>query len=611
MKTKENLIRLGLIPTLIILLLLVHIPVHAAPAPQGGDSSYSVGACRNVDRANLRAEIEQAALGVLTDNGSNLDVEALVARKWAELDVDAVINAEVARAVAALSNQEGYLDRLWSGWSAEKAEEYAGRVAEDAFRSPAFTAKLEEVAQAIGAEIARVMDAQFTQAASVAFLCLQEYVGEAYSTVLFQAFQSVVGAQVQEMQVAISPAELNLSAITAHTAGLTGVSIIVITEVTRRVSQKIGEKLAQRIAGKVIGRVVGRAGSSFIPLIGWAVGIGLIAWDLYEGGKGSLPQIEEALTGEEVKERIRGEIADAVAASLPEETSIVSLEIAVTLIEAWDAFCAERVELCRLAAESPGFRNLLDSTPLTALDRLDALVNIFVNEIGRSQLNRAVETGALDTLLTQPEATALLTTTHSLTDTLAWMTVADDNLAQVVALGVAEQAQPDELDAASLHALLALADAAAVTQILALEPAETAALLTLPNVALQHFVATYSTDELRQLAAYLVNHDDAGATVSSRQVISDLVSNRVTLAQLQAPPTPIAMLTPTPTLSLVASATAQPSDNAGDDPQWLLPVLLLTIIIGAAGGLVVWQRRTIAARQPGDKIEVEKQKTKT
>jgi hypothetical protein len=596
----------------IICLLLSSTPARAAPALQGGDSSYTVGACRNIDRENLRVEIEQVALDVLASGGSRLDIDALTARKWAELGVDAVIDAEVARAVADLAAQEGYLDRLWSGWSAEKAEEYASRIAEDAFRSPAFTAKIEEVGKSIGAEIARSIDAEFARAASVAFLCLKDYVGDAYADVLFEAFQTGVKVQVQHTQMTIDPAELDVSAITNHTAGLAGLSVLVITEVGRRVSQKIGEKIAGRIAGKIIGRVLGRAGSSFLPVIGWAVGIGLIAWDLYEGGKGSLPQIEEALTSEEVKERIRGEIVDAVVGGLPEETGIASLEIAVTLLEAWDAFCSEHAELCRQAAASPGFRSLLDNTALSDLERLNKLVDVFVDEIGRSELNRAIEVGALDTLLAQPAATTLLTTTRSITDTLAWVKLAGDQLDRVVALGVAQQAQPDEIDPAGLSALLTLEDAEAAKRVLAFAPDETATLLALPGELLKRLVETFSVDELRWLVTYLARLEDAGGATSPAQVVDDLVNGRVSLAQLQATPVPTPTQTPmqTPTPPIPT-----PEENIGDPPSSAPPtspvLFLLALIAIFTVGLVLLQRRNKrTARRVDDKAETEQHETK-
>lgn len=573
---------------MVFCLLWASAPARAAPASQIGESQYTVGECQNLDRAALRSQIEQVALGVLASNSGELDIDALVVRKWAELGVDAVIDAEVARAVADLSAREDYLSRLWSAWSADKAEEFATTIAEDAFRSPSFGAKLDELAAAIGAEIARTIDAEFVRAASVAFLCLQEYVGERYSAVLFDAFQRSVSGDVNTSQVDIATSELDLSVLDVHKAGLVGVSLIVISEVSRRISQKVGQKIAQRVAGKVVGRVAGRAGSSFLPVIGWVVGIGLIVWDLYEGGKGALPQIQQGLSSEEVKQRIRSEIADAARTSLPEEVNIAALEIAVTLLDEWDSFCDEQQDLCQLAAANPSFRSLLDNTPLSDLDRLASLVGVFVNDLGRSALDQSIETGTFDSLLAAPgSASLILAATDSVTITLAWVELAGDQLEQVISRAIHEQAQPDELSADGLAVLLALNDDA-LHRLLALDAPETALLLALPPATLQRLANDLSLDDLRWLVGYLGQPASAAEAITMTQVVSDLSVGTITVDQLR--------VTPSPTATLILSGAASASGQvpvAADDLGQSATVFLVAVLLLAAtvAGVVVWQRR--------------------
>jgi hypothetical protein len=581
-----------LIWLMVFCLLWASAPARAAPALQDDEPHYTVGECQNLDRNALRAQIEQVALGVLESNSGALDIDALVARKWAELGVDAVIDAEVARAVADLSAQEDYLSRLWSAWSADKAEEFATVIAEDAFRSPAFGAKLDELAAAIGAEIARTIDAEFVRAASVAFLCLQEYVGERYSAVLFDAFQRAASGDVNASQIDIETSALDLSLLDVHKAGLVGVSLIVISEVSRRISQKVGQKIAQRVAGKVVGRVAGRAGSAFLPVIGWVVGIGLIVWDLYEGGKGALPQIQQGLSSEEVKQRIRSEISDAVSASLPEEVNIAALEIAVTLLDEWDSFCDGQQDLCQLAATNPSFRALLDSTPLSELDHLASLVGVFVNDLGRSALDQSIETGAFDSLVAAPGgASRILAATDSVTITLAWVELAGDQLEQVISRAIYEQAQPDELSAEALAALLALDDGDGLRRLLALDAPGTALLLALPPATLQRLTNELSLDDLRWLVGYLGQPASAVEAITLTQVVSDLSVGAITVDQLRVTPSPTAMSI----LSDVAPATSQVpviADDSGRSATALpVTVLLLIVLTATAVGVIVWQRR--------------------
>ena len=81
------------------------------------------------------------------------------------------------------------------------------------------------------------------------------------------------------------------------------------------------------MAGRIVGRVLGRLGSSLIPWVGWLIGAGLIAWDIWDGSKGALPQIEQSLQSEEVKAAIRAEISDSVSESLDAEMAAIADEV--------------------------------------------------------------------------------------------------------------------------------------------------------------------------------------------------------------------------------------------------------------------------------------------
>lgn len=562
-------------------------------------STFTVGDCSRLDRTTLRPQIEQAALAVLSAQQGALDLDALVERKWVELGVDALINAEVARAVAALGDEETYWQRFLSGWSAEKAEEFAGRIAQDAFASDAFHAKIAELSDAVAAEIARAVDAEFTRAASAGLLCLQEYVGAHYSNALQHAFEQSVSQSVANADLTLDPAQLDLSLLGVHGTGAAGVSIIVATEVARRVSVKISQRISQRIAGKVVGRVAGRAGSSLLPVIGWVVGLGLIAYDLYEGGKGALPQIEESLTSEEVKQRLRDEVVAALRDGIPEEVSIAALEIAVTLVEEWDAFCAANRDLCSLAGDNPSFRTLLDTLPLNRVGHLAALTGIIADNLGRAALLQSVESGALDQLAAlPPAATRILTATGSISATLAWGALAGPNLDQVIAYRIHEQADPGEFDATHLATLLAVNDPAAVAALLALQPQETSALLVLPSDTLRLLAGRLQSDDLRAVVDYLRQPVPPGATPPA-QIVAAVAVGDLPPAALQTPPgaQPAPGAAETPSAASTASApptapaAAETGRTPGASPGAL--ALLAAVIVASVTILLlwVWRRR--------------------
>ena len=151
--------------------------------------------------------------------------------------------------------------------------------------------------------------------------------------------------------------------------------------------------------------MLGRAGSSFHPVAGWIVGVALIAYDLWEGNQGALPQIQEALQSEEVKSKIREEIATAIKDDLPDQASLIALETSVSLVEQWQGFCTRFGDICQVADQNPEFRSLLGFVALDELDRLSSLVTWFINQEGRRALDDAVTDGSLERLLALPDTT--------------------------------------------------------------------------------------------------------------------------------------------------------------------------------------------------------------
>lgn len=564
------------------------------------DSIYQIGQCRSANPATVREEIEAAAHAALDENTSTLDVEDIVKRKWAEVGADAVVDAEIARAVQELAAEESYWQRLWSAWSADKAEEFAQRIAESAFGSEAFATMINNLSYAIGAEIAANVEAQLDRAASAGLLCLRDYAGEAYGSTLLTAFEEGASAQVIQAQVQPTAADIVISPLNQHQMGLTGAGIIVAAEVSRRVATKLSEKIAGRVAGKVAGRILGRAGASFIPVAGWVVGIGLIVWDLYEGGKGALPQIEEALTGEDVKQRIRNDVADAVRSGLPEEGALAAMEISVNLLDQWGAFCGLYGDLCALADENASFHNLLESTELANLGKVSALVTLFVNEVGRNELTVALETGDFDRLRDLPSAAVdVLRTTRSVGETLAWADLAGSRLEEVVWYGLPASTTTTGLSVDRLNRLLDLANPVSVSKVLSLSQEDRANLLELPIDTLKQVVEYSTQEELQRLL------DDAQlphVALTPFPEVALAYAGGKTLEQIEATPTPVVVaalptfggagLTPTgdatpaslPTgasldaaLALATNAAFAVPPAAGPEP-WTLGILGVSLL---------------------------------
>lgn len=585
-----------LIVLFIITIVLAETPAYAAPWSQVDNAdAYTVGDCSRVERQALRGEIESIAQQVLTDESSRLDIAAVVHRQWSEHNVDGVIDAAVAQATEKLGNEEGYLNRLWSGWSAETAQEFATRIANDAFSAPTFKTAIDELARAIAAEIAREIEADFARAASAALLCLKAYIGQQYSTTLYQAFEGKVSVEVSSVPItATTP--ITVSPLGMHQTALGGLGVILATEISRRLAQKLSTKIAERMAGKIVQRILGRIGSGFIPVVGWVLGIAMIVWDLWEGVDGALPQIQEALSSEEIKSKIRGEITDAIDKGLPEETAVVALEMAVRMIEEWEGFCVTRPDVCTVAATNGTFQQILNDTPIDQLDKLTNLVDSFVQYVGQAELESAIGNGRFEKLLMLPEsAYVILRTTKSSDALLAWATLAGDQLGKVAELGIYRSKTPEDFDAELLRALVATANQAAVDKLLNFNRVELTTLVDFAGENLAQITAKTSLDDLRALVAYLQQPGTGQAPPPS--LPDDIVDGRRTVRDFLTPKPAITGaasddLAATPTVAQRPSSTVSPPGGEitrywSDNPRWVIAIGIgLLVLLGIAFVLV-------------------------
>lgn len=520
--------------TVVFVLASVLLPheAYAASSLAPVIQEYTYAECSRADEEAVQAEMAALAHSVLVEGSSGLDIDALVASTWRTLGADAAFDAAVDAGIARVQTERGYWERFWSGWSADKAEEFAGQVAIYAFEDAALKAKLDEISAAIANSLVLELEAAAARSASSALLCLQSYVGEQYSATLFSAFEARVSQELDadlelgESQVMISPLEM-------HNKGLTGVGVIVATQITRRVAQALAQKITGRLAGKIAGRVLGRLGSSVIPYVGWAVGVGLLVWDLWEGSQGALPTIRDALQAEEVKQEVRAEISAAVAEGVADEVETLASTLAVTLVGQWQEFCANHGVVCQLAAENSTFRALLDNLPVANLTRLVQLTDFYWSELGKAPLVAAVNDGTLAKLLAAPPTLDLiLTETGDPATTLLWWEIAGDALPKVVELRLFETIDPHEMPQLSLAAFLSIDNNAIIHKLQVLPIEQLLILLQLPTADLTQIAATATPDELDWLAAYLATLPKEEATETGHA----LATGQVTIAMLQSPP---------------------------------------------------------------------------
>ena len=503
---------------------------YAAPRPQSNNGTLQN--CDLVAEDAIQSELNSVTQEVVATAAEQIDLPRIVTAQWSLLKVDNVIDTEVDNAVLRVKSQEDYWNKLLSGWSSAKAEELTRAVATETFEATAFQNKMDELSHAVAQEIGSEIAVLSAQSVSAAFFCLQTFISGNYSDALVGTFE-------EEVRVATSSANVSesqtldsglMDVIGQHKTALGGVGVIIVAQISRRIMVEIGETIAQRVAGRIVGRILGRAGSTIIPVAGWLIGAGLIAYDLYNSRDGALPQIQETLKSAEVKEGIRNEIILSTEPELRRELPQIAREISNQLFNEWRDVKRNIRQVLELAGENAAFGELLNtlSTP-EELSKLVNLVGVTLPTLGHDGLLQAVDDGSFAQLYQQPEAAfQIVADTGSLPEALAWAATAGNLLDQVVSSELYKHQPPTGLDQPLLEKLLALNDDGAIQKLALLNPTALQALLVLSTGNLVTLANQLSATDLALVADYVGMLDQAQVN----QLVAHITSNPETVAQL-------------------------------------------------------------------------------
>ena len=451
--------------------------------------------CQQIDETELRAELNRVAQTAIAQN--DIEIAQIVSRQWILLDVDAAIDAEVDAAIEYVAEEETYWNRFLSGWNKGKAEEIAEQVANRAFGSEAFSAKIEELSTAVANEVAAEVELVAVQTASSSLLCLEEFIRAQYSSTMIDLFVDELNQEFAALELEEATADVSL--LEVHSRGLAGIGVIIGSQIAKRILRR----LTQRIAGKIVGRVLGKAATTLVPVAGWVVGIALIGWDLWEGGKGALPQIQEALKGDDIKAEIRNEVVLAVEPELRRELPQAAADIANDVYADWRQFRDAYDRVLKLADDNPIFRDVLSRVDASNVGNLAALIETTSRTLNEAELQAALESGDFERLLyLPPEAMTILDRTDSVTATVAWADLAGGQLDEVVEHEIYKLRDPLDLDRQQLTDLLDLGDDAAISSLLLTEQSSVDALLSLPEDALVSLAPRLTPNQLGWLASY-------------------------------------------------------------------------------------------------------------
>ena len=526
----------ALIWLMVALLALGWLPVQAAPMPrsvtQSSVPSVVPAGCETVAPEALRDELNQVSQSIFAESGtatSALDIEGMVARQWQLVGMDAAIDAAVDDAVVQVRADTDFWGQFLSGWSPAQAEALTKNVVAIAFTSVTFREAVDGLAAAVAGDLAQVVATLSAESATQATLCLQSYIGARYSDALVAVFTRELQAETENLQLGEqSTTDVGIwSVIDRHKSALGGVGVIIATQIAKRIVVRLGETIAERVAGRLVGRVLGKAGSTIIPVAGWVIGAGLIAYDIYSGREGAMPQIQEGLQSAEVKSAIRTEITDAVATELRLETPQLARDIANDLYATWLDFQRKYTQVLTWAEDDPAFQALLAQTDDPA--KLASLVDITLTAMGTEGLQVALADGSMARALDLPESSyAILRTSASFVTLLEWADVAGAALDDVVTLEIYKHKGPTDLSRDNLLALLAIGDPAS-TKLALLDAPTLQQLLKLSRESLADLTQTLSADDLAWLGGYLA----ALGQEQANQLVTLLLDDPTLMAQLK------------------------------------------------------------------------------
>jgi hypothetical protein len=516
-------------------LVLPAAPAFAAPVAQQVTATQddALRDCSAIAEETLQGELNTVTQQIFADQIATLDLDAIIARQWVTLEMDQAVDAAVAQAVARVQSETELWDKFLSAWSPDLARELTLAVATYTFDAPALRTQMEALAAAVSRDIADALVLASADSASAALYCMQTFIDTNYSAALVRAFESRVAAATTSAQLVDAEAASPdiLAMVGEHRLALGGVGVIIAAQITRKIMTSVAQRISQRVAGRIAGRVLGRVGTTVVPLAGWLIGAGMIAYDLYESRDGALPQIEASLKSAAVKTGVRDEIAASIRPELASEAPELARSVANDLFAEWRTVKRTIRQVLDLAAEDPAFAEVLGALRTQEeLAKLVQLVGLVQGAGGRAALDAAVADGTLRQVLALPDAAVTLVSDGgSLQTALAWHAVVGSRLSQVVALEMHKHLTPDQVDLAQLDALLALDDKTAVARLALLPPTDMATLLQLAAANLVALANLLSPDELTWLATQL----PALSLAQRNQLVARLLSQPEAITALQ------------------------------------------------------------------------------
>lgn len=537
--------------------------------------------CSALPEGEFRAAIERGTLAQFTAALPSADAEAVVARQWRLLEMDALIQRLGREAHAQVAADAGYVRRLISNYSPGTAEELARAFNQRLYESPEFKARFEQLVQGIGADLTARIAAAGSAAQDESRRCVRGFLGARYSVTVAEAV--LVTLRPNLLAPEGPRADLSMATTLNTARALTGATILVM----RGAIEGIVERIVVRSAGVIAGSLAKR----LVPVLGTA----LFAWDLVFGADGVLSEVEEQLAGDESRDAIRTGLAASLRESAGREAGNAAAAAADEVNRQWGEFRGQYARVLEVAERDPAFRAFLADIPPERFGTLARLVDMLLRNGGDAAVAAARGDGTLARAARLPEAgVTIALARQSLAEALAWADLAGTNLPAVVQFDVFRLASPGQFTAESLARLVGIGQPGAVAALLRLDPAQRATLLN-----------ALPLDSLRSLAARLPASTGGEAPMAVlARMLEALPAPEQTNALVQAllrRPELIVALSSETTREAVLRGSADPMAAleflARDTALWDLPRMIGDVQLALDGKLapsLLWHKYTMA-----------------
>jgi nitrogen regulatory protein PII-like uncharacterized protein len=526
--SKARLLRSAISTLTAVAVLVAQTPSVRAAAPM---TRADYEACQAQDEQGFRRAIEALTLKGLEAGLAKFDYRALVADEWRRERFDDVIDKQVDEAIDQVREESTWF-QLWSSLaSRERAQELATAAAERVYRSDAIKTGIERIATGVGKEIGRRIELAVIDTAGPAMQCMHAFLVRRYGTTVAGIVSADTGREYS-VDPGKGGAQVTTGQVLAE--GKEGIAGVVVLVVRRQLS-----RMAARIGQRVIGSVLSR----LVSTVAGAIGLVLIAKDIWDFRHGVLPIVADEMKSRSTKDTVREEIATTIADTINQSLKEIAEGTADRVVEIWLDFRRAHAQVLAVAERNPDFKRLLDTVRPADLARLDEVTAIVLASEGEAGIVRRLADGTLSLAVSAlpPAALDIAREARSLETALRWAAVAGDSLPKVVEHEIHRRSAPDAFTRASLQRLLGLGDRLAISRLAALQPATRDTLFELESASLVKLARGLDEPQLASLARYLTGLEKASAqrvlsvAAQSPARMADLASPRVREAIIASP----------------------------------------------------------------------------